>query len=92
MHTVRQMTLVVEVAIGLSLQGKIHKIMMLDFYHMVLRTSEHWTCHYSSITSILPQQCISSLVYCGLNKHNDVFSHPVQDQQSFCRYRCVGPS
>jgi hypothetical protein len=54
MHTVRQMTLVVEVAIGLSLQWKIHKIMMLDFYHMLLRTSEHWTCHYSSITSILP--------------------------------------
>ena len=55
MHTVRQMTLVVEVAIGLSLQWKMHKIMMLDFYHMLLRTSEHWTCHYSSITSILPQ-------------------------------------
>ena len=105
MPTVRRTTLVVEAAIGMSLQQKIHNIMMLDYIptnallrmftyiaHVIadLRVLDlSW-----SLSQFFHKQCISSLVHCGLNKHNNVFSHPVQDhhEQSFCTYWCVVPS
>jgi hypothetical protein len=55
MHTVRQMTLVVEVAIGTSLQWKIHKIMMLDY---IPNPNSMLVTHLNGTKNTFEEECI----------------------------------